>query len=99
MPRTARTPNPQTHTISTITQAGIPPAACGGTADAEFVDIDVAVIFKNFDDVPNGKSGTLKQGNHFICGEHYGKVRAMVNNRGKRTISAAPSISEPGGGT
>ncbi|MBU2497591.1 MAG: translation initiation factor IF-2, partial [Proteobacteria bacterium] len=37
------------------------------------------------------KGGTLKQGNHFICGEHYGKVRAMVNNRGKRTISAAPS--------
>ncbi|MCJ7595695.1 MAG: translation initiation factor IF-2, partial [Desulfobacterales bacterium] len=38
------------------------------------------------------KSGTLKQGNHFICDEHYGKVRAMVNNRGKRMISATPSM-------
>jgi len=38
------------------------------------------------------KSGTLKQGDYFVCGEHYGKVRAMVNNRGKRMISATPSM-------
>jgi len=37
------------------------------------------------------KSGTLKQGNHFICGEQFGRVRAMLNNRGKRMISAGPS--------
>jgi translation initiation factor IF-2 len=37
------------------------------------------------------KSGTLRQGDYFICGQHYGKVRAMLNNRGKRMISAEPS--------
>jgi translation initiation factor IF-2 len=38
------------------------------------------------------KSGTLKQGDYFICGEHYGKVRAMLNHRGRRMISAGPSF-------
>ena len=38
------------------------------------------------------RSGTLKQGNFFICGEHFGKVRAMLNNRGKRMIVATPSM-------
>jgi translation initiation factor IF-2 len=38
------------------------------------------------------KSGTLSQGDFFVCGHHYGKVRAMLNNRGKRMISAGPSI-------
>ena len=37
------------------------------------------------------KSGTLRQGDYFICGQHYGRVRAMLNNRGKRMISAEPS--------
>jgi translation initiation factor IF-2 len=37
------------------------------------------------------RSGTLKQGSFFICGEHFGKVRAMLNNRGKRMIVATPS--------
>jgi translation initiation factor IF-2 len=37
------------------------------------------------------KSGTLKPGNFFVCGEHYGKIRAMLNSRGKRMISAGPS--------
>jgi translation initiation factor IF-2 len=38
------------------------------------------------------RSGTLKQGSFFICGEHFGKVRAMLNNRGKRMIVASPSM-------
>ncbi|MGE5838691.1 MAG: translation initiation factor IF-2, partial [Deltaproteobacteria bacterium] len=38
------------------------------------------------------RGGTLKQGNFFICGEHFGKVRAMLNNRGKRMIVATPSM-------
>jgi translation initiation factor IF-2 len=37
------------------------------------------------------KSGTLRQGDYFICGQQYGRVRAMLNNRGKRMISAEPS--------
>jgi translation initiation factor IF-2 len=37
------------------------------------------------------KSGTLRPGNFFVCGEHYGKIRAMLNSRGKRMISAGPS--------
>ena len=38
------------------------------------------------------RSGTLRQGSFFICGEHFGKVRAMLNNRGKRMIVASPSM-------
>jgi translation initiation factor IF-2 len=38
------------------------------------------------------RNGTLKQGSFFICGEHFGKVRAMLNNRGKRMIVATPSM-------
>jgi translation initiation factor IF-2 len=38
------------------------------------------------------KSGTLKQGDYFICGEHYGRLRAMLNHHGRRVKSAGPSI-------
>ncbi len=38
------------------------------------------------------KGGTLKQGDYFICGEHYGKLRAMLNHRGRQVKSAGPSI-------
>ncbi len=38
------------------------------------------------------KSGTLKQGDYFICGEYYGRLRAMLNHRGRRVKSAGPSI-------
>jgi translation initiation factor IF-2 len=38
------------------------------------------------------KSGTLKQGDYFVCGESYGKVRAMLNSRGKRMNAAGPSV-------
>ena len=38
------------------------------------------------------KEGNLKQGNYFICGDNYGRVRAMLNNRGKKMVSAGPSV-------
>jgi translation initiation factor IF-2 len=38
------------------------------------------------------KNGTLKPGDYFICGHHSGKVRAMMNHRGKRLKSAGPSV-------
>ena len=38
------------------------------------------------------KEGTLNQGDYFICGENYGKVRAMLDNRGKKMKSALPSV-------
>ncbi len=38
------------------------------------------------------KGGTLKQGDYFVCGEHYGKLRAMLDHRGKRLKSAGPSF-------
>jgi translation initiation factor IF-2 len=33
------------------------------------------------------KNGTVRIGEHFICGEHYGRVRAMLNHRGKKMCS------------
>ncbi len=38
------------------------------------------------------KEGTLRPGDHFICGENYGRVRAMLNNRGKKLKEATPSV-------
>ena len=38
------------------------------------------------------QNGTLRTGNHIVCGVHYGKVRAMMNDRGVRVESAGPSI-------
>ncbi len=38
------------------------------------------------------KTGSLVQGNYFICGQHYGRVRAMMDHRGKKLLSAGPSF-------
>ena len=38
------------------------------------------------------KKGTLKQGDLVLDGEHYGKVRAMIDERGQRIKTAGPSI-------
>ncbi len=38
------------------------------------------------------KNGTLNKGDHFVCGEHYGRVRAMVDHQGRRMQSAGPSM-------
>ncbi|SIS57798.1 translation initiation factor IF-2 [Phaeovulum vinaykumarii] len=36
--------------------------------------------------------GTLKQGDIFVVGEQWGKVRALVNDKGERVKEAAPSV-------
>ncbi len=36
--------------------------------------------------------GTLRQGDIFVVGEQYGKVRALVNDRGERVKEAGPSV-------
>ncbi len=38
------------------------------------------------------QNGTLRNGDHIVCGIHYGKVRAMTNDRGNRLDEAGPSI-------
>lgn len=38
------------------------------------------------------KNGTLKQGSQFICGDYYGRVRAMLDHRGRKMKSAGPSV-------
>ncbi len=39
------------------------------------------------------QNGTLKIGNNFVCGQYYGKVRAMLDESGKRFQTA--EISQP----
>jgi len=38
------------------------------------------------------KKGTLRQGDYFVCGDHFGRVRAMLNHVGKRMAVAGPSM-------
>jgi translation initiation factor IF-2 len=38
------------------------------------------------------QEGTLKTGDVFIAGSHYGRVRAMLNDKGHKMIEARPSI-------
>ncbi len=38
------------------------------------------------------QNGTLKQGDIFVVGEQWGKVRALVNDKGERVESAGPSV-------
>jgi translation initiation factor IF-2 len=37
------------------------------------------------------QNGTLHEGDPFVCGKEFGKVRAMANERGKRVKTAGPS--------
>jgi translation initiation factor IF-2 len=37
------------------------------------------------------KNGTLRRGDHFVCGENHGRVRAMLDQRGKKMKSAGPA--------
>src|SRR6185503_5477120 len=39
------------------------------------------------------RKGTLRVGQVILCGEHYGKVRALINEEGKRLKEAAPSVA------
>jgi translation initiation factor IF-2 len=38
------------------------------------------------------KEGTLKTGDHFVCGFHYGKIRAMFDSRGTLVKEMGPSL-------
>ncbi|WP_297770844.1 translation initiation factor IF-2 [uncultured Roseovarius sp.] len=38
------------------------------------------------------QKGTLRQGDIFVVGEQYGKVRALINDRGDRVKEAGPSV-------
>ncbi|SEN41452.1 bacterial translation initiation factor 2 (bIF-2) [Roseovarius tolerans] len=38
------------------------------------------------------QKGTLQQGDIFVVGEQYGKVRALINDRGERVKEAGPSV-------
>ena len=38
------------------------------------------------------QSGTLKQGDIFVVGEQYGKVRALIDDQGNRVKEAGPSV-------
>ena len=39
------------------------------------------------------RKGTLRVGDVIICGEHYGRVRAMMNEEGQRLKEAIPSVA------
>jgi translation initiation factor IF-2 len=39
------------------------------------------------------RKGTLRLGEVIICGEHYGRVRAMMNEEGQRLKEAIPSVA------
>jgi len=38
------------------------------------------------------QNGTLRQGDIFVVGEQYGKVRALINDQGERVKAAGPSV-------
>ncbi|MBE1284520.1 MAG: translation initiation factor IF-2 [Rhodobacteraceae bacterium] len=38
------------------------------------------------------QKGTLRQGDIFVVGEQYGKVRALINDKGERVAEAGPSV-------
>lgn len=38
------------------------------------------------------QNGTLHQGDMLVCGQYYGKIKAMFNERGQRVQEAGPSI-------
>jgi translation initiation factor IF-2 len=38
------------------------------------------------------KNGSLNQGSQFVCGDYFGRVRAMLDHKGKMMKSAGPSV-------
>jgi translation initiation factor IF-2 len=39
------------------------------------------------------RNGTLRVGDMMVCGEHYGRVRALINEENKRLKEAGPSVA------
>ncbi len=92
--------------VSAITGQGLDALLEAITLQAEILDLKAnpdraasgAVIEASLD-VGRGpvatvlvRNGTLKQGDIFVVGEQYGKVRAMENDKGERVKEVGPSV-------
>ncbi len=92
--------------VSAINGTGLPELLEAITLQAELLDLKAnpdraakgAVIEAQLD-VGRGpvatvlvQNGTLHQGDVFVVGEQWGKVRALINDRGERVKSAGPSV-------
>jgi translation initiation factor IF-2 len=92
--------------VSAVTGQGLPELLEAIALQAEILELNAnpdrpaegAVIEAQLD-VGRGpvatvlvQKGTLKQGDIFVVGEQWGKVRAMENDRGERIKDAGPSV-------
>ncbi|MBF9045569.1 translation initiation factor IF-2 [Rhodobacterales bacterium LSUCC0031] len=92
--------------VSAVTGKGLPELLEAIALQAEILELNAnpdrpaegAVIEAQLD-VGRGpvatvlvQKGTLKQGDIFVVGEQWGKVRAMENDRGERIKEAGPSV-------
>ncbi|MEM8751883.1 MAG: translation initiation factor IF-2 [Pseudomonadota bacterium] len=92
--------------VSAVTGAGLDKLVENITLQAELLDLgsnpdraaEGAVIEAQLD-VGRGpvatvlvQKGTLKQGDIFVVGEQWGRVRALVNDQGDRVTEAGPSV-------
>ena len=92
--------------VSAVTGQGLPELLEAIALQAEILELNAnpdrpaegAVIEAQLD-VGRGpvatvlvQKGTLKQGDIFVVGEQWGKVRAMENDRGERIKEAGPSV-------
>ena len=66
---------------------------------ASFSDQAKGVVIESKIDIGKGpvstilvSNGKLKRGDHFICGETWGKIRAMIDHDGKTINEALPSM-------
>lgn len=92
--------------VSGLTKAGIPHLLEILILQAELMDLKANpdrrakgnIIESGLD--PGGptatvlvRKGTLKVGDVIICGQYWGKVRALINEEGKRLKEAGPSVA------
>ncbi len=91
--------------ISAKTGQGIPDLLEKLVLEAEMLDLKanpnkraVGVVIESKLDKGKGpiatvlvQEGTLKVGDHFVAGHHYGRVRALLNERNEKMESAGPS--------
>lgn len=91
--------------ISAKTGQGIPDLLEKLVLEAEMLDLKanphkraVGVVIESKLDKGKGpiatvlvQEGTLKVGDHFVAGHHYGRVRALLNEKNEKMKSAGPS--------
>ncbi|GGB90118.1 translation initiation factor IF-2 [Marivita lacus] len=92
--------------VSAVTRQGLPELLEAIALQAEILELKAnpdraaqgAVIEAQLD-VGRGpvatvlvQNGTLRQGDIFVVGEQYGKVRALINDKGERIKEAGPSV-------